>query len=156
MRPAVTHLERLAARDDELVLAGDAEVFRLPLAASGAARLAVLVRALPVLRTRVPVTLAPPRWVGVLPDGETPFTAERRLPGRPPTGPLGSLAASQLAGVVTALADVPAREARQWGVPGDGDLLQAPGLTLLADGPRLTGLTGWRLVLGSAQPALPG
>jgi hypothetical protein len=107
----------------------------------------VLVRALPVLRARVPVAVAPPRWVGVLPDGETPFTAEPRLPGRPPTAALGSIAAGQLAGVVAALADVPAREARQWGVPGDGEVLQAPGLTLLADGPRLTGTTGWRLVL---------
>lgn len=73
----------------------------------------MLVRALPVLRTRVPVAVAAPRWVGVLPDGETPFTAEPRLPGRPPSGLLGSIAASQLAGVVAALADVPAREARQ-------------------------------------------
>ena len=129
------------------MLAGGAEVFRLPLAPSGLERLTVLVRALPVLRTRVPVTVAPPRWTGVLPDGETPFTAEPRLPGRPPATPLGSIAAAQLAGVVAALADVPAREARQWGVPGDGDVLQAPGLTLLAEGPRLTGVTGWRLVL---------
>ena len=148
-RPALDELAVLAEHDDELVLAGGAEVFRLPLAPSGAERLAVLVRALPVLRTRVPVTVAPPRWVGVLPDGETPFTAEPRLAGRPPAGPLGSIAVSQLAGVVAALADVPAREARQWGVVGDGDLLQAPGLTLLADGPRLTGTTGWRLLLGA-------
>jgi hypothetical protein len=91
--------------------------------------------------------------VGVLPGGETPFTAEPRLPGQPPAGRLGSIAASQLAGVSTALADVPAREARAWGVAGDGDALLAPGLTLLADGPRLTGTTGWRLVLGSADPA---
>ena len=92
----------------------------------------------------------------MLPDGETPFTAERRLPGRPTAGPLGSIAAAQLDGVLAALADVPAREAQQWGVPGDGDVLQAPGLTLLADGPRLTGVTGWRLVLGRADPAPPG
>ena len=128
------------------MLAGGAEVFRLPLAPSGARRLAVLVRALPVLRVRVPVAVAAPRWVGVLPDGQTPFTAELRLPGRP-AGQLGSIATSQLAGVVVSLADVPAREARQWGVEGEGDVLQAPGLTQLADGPRLTGLTGWRLVL---------
>ena len=149
MRPALGALERLAEHDDELVLAGDGEVFRLPLAPSGLERLTVLVRALPVLRSRVPVAVAPPRPVGVLPDGQTPFTAEPRLPGRPPAGPLGSIAASQLAGVEAALADVPAREARQWGVPGDGDVLQAPGLMLLADGPRLTGVTGWRLVLSS-------
>ena len=156
MRPALTALELLAEHDDELVLAGGTEVFRLPLAASGAERLAVLVRALPVLCTRVPVAVAPPRWVGVLPDGETPFTAEPKLPGTRPAGRLGSIAASQLTGIVTALADVPAREARQWGVPGDGDVLQAPGLALLAAGPRLTGVTGWRLALGSADPALPG
>ncbi len=132
------------------MLAGGAEVFRLPLASSGVERIGVLVRALPVLRPRVPVAVAPPRWVGVLPDGETPFTAEPRLPGTPPTAPLGSIAAAQLAGVVAALADVPAREARQWGVAGDGDVLAAPGLGLLAVGPRLTGLVGWRLHL--AEP----
>ena len=125
-------------------------MFRLPLAPSGLERLTVLVRALPVLRTRVPVAVAPPRFVGVLPDGATPFTAEPRLAGRPPAGPLGSIATSQLAGVLAAVADVPAREARQWGVPGDGDVLLAPGLTLLADGPRLTGVTGWRLEVGTA------
>lgn len=87
--------------------------------------------------------------MGVLADGETPFTAEPHLPGRRPAGALSSIAAGQLAGVELALADVPAREARQWGVPGDGDVLQSPGLTLLADGPRLTGVTGWRLRLAA-------
>ena len=120
----------LAEHDDELVLTGGSEVFRLPLAPSGSDRLALLVRALPVLRSRVPVAVAPPRWVGVLPDGETPFTAESRLPGRPPGGPLESIA-----------------EAQQWGVPGVGPTLVSPGLGLLADGPRLTGTTGWRLRL---------
>jgi hypothetical protein len=153
VRPALDRLAVLAEHDDELVLGGGGEVFRLPLAPSGLERLALLVRALPVLRARVPVAVAPPRWVGVLADGETPFTAESRLPGSPATGALGSIAASQLAGVVAALADVPAREARSWSVPGDGDVLLAPGLTLLADGPRLTGTTGWRLLLGSADPA---
>ena len=48
----------------------------------------MLVRALPVLRDpRARSRSRPPRWVGVLPDGETPFTAEPRLPGRPPAGP---------------------------------------------------------------------
>ena len=88
----------------------------------------------------------------VLPDGETPFTSERRLPGTRPPDRLGSIAAAQVDGVLAAIADVPPREARQWGVPGDGLVLQAPGLTLLAEGPRLTGLTGWRLVLGSGHP----
>ena len=119
------------------------------------ARLTVHVRALPELRARVPVALAPPRWVGVLPDGETPFTAEPRLPGTPPGDRLGSIAASQLSGVVLALAAVPAREARQWGVPGDGEVLVQGALApaaLLADGPRLTGVTGWRLRLEPAAP----
>ena len=134
---------------------GGAEVFRLPLAPSAVARLAVHVRALPELRARVPVALAPPRWVGVLPDGETPFTAEPQLPGSPPGDPLGSIAASQLAGVVLALAAAAAREARQWGVPGDGEVLMHGALgpaVLLADGPRLTGVTGWRLRLETAAP----
>ena len=151
MRPALTELEVLAEHDDELVLAGGGEVFRLPLAPSGSERLAVLVRALPELAKRVPVAVAPPRWIGVLPDGETPFTAERRLPGTRPPARLGSIAASQLDGVLAAVADVPPREARQWGVPGTGDLLVPGQLTLLADGPRLTGVTGWRLWLGSAE-----
>lgn len=137
-------------------------MFRLPLSPAAVARHAVHVRALPALVTRVPVALAAPRYVGVLPDGQTPFTAERRLPGTPVRGPLGSIATAQLAGVVAALADVPAREARQWGVPGDGDVLVHGALTadaLLADGPRLTGITGWRLRLGAAEqsgPALLG
>ena len=42
------------------------------------------------------------------------------------------------------------------GVPGDGDVLQAPGLTLLAEGPRLTGTTGWRLLLGRAAQTSAG
>ena len=150
VRPGI-ELAVLAEHDDELVLADGGEVFRLPLAPSGAERLAVLVRALPELAKRVPVAVAAPRWVGVLPDGETPFTAERRLPGTPAPARLGSIAAAQLDGVLAAVADVPPREARQWGVPGDGDVLQAPGLTLLADGPRLTGVTGWRLRLQSAE-----
>ncbi len=131
-------------------------MFRLPRTPSALERLGVHVRALPALRSRVPVPLAPPRWVGVLPDGETPFTAEPRLAGTPlPSRQLSSIAASQLRGVVLALADVPAREARQWGVPGDGDVLAHAALrdpalaasVLLADGPRLTGVTGWRLRL---------
>ena len=143
----------LAAHDDELVLTGGAEVFRLPLAPSAVERAAVHVRALPALRARVPVALAPPRFMGVMPDGETPFTAEPRLAGTPLSGRLGSIAASQLDGVVLALADVPVREARSWGVPGDGDVLVHGALTLsalLAEGLRLTGVTGWRLRLAPA------
>ena len=49
--------------------------------------------------------------------------------------------------MVAALADVPVREAQQWGVPGVGPTLVSPGLGLLADGPRLIGTTGWRLQL---------
>jgi aminoglycoside phosphotransferase (APT) family kinase protein len=163
VRPALDRLEVLAEHDDELVLAGTDEVFRLPLAPSAVARQAVLVRALPVLRLRLPVAVAPPRLVGVLPDGATPFTAERRLPGTARSAgspPLGSFAAGQLAGVLAALAAVPPREARAWGVPGDGEVLRHGGLApsaLLAQGVRLTGLTGWRLHLGaepeSADPA---
>ena len=145
------------------MLASASEVFRLPLTPAAAARSAVHVRALPALRPRVPVTLPAPRYVGVMPDGRTPFTAEPRLPGVPldPARPLGSIARAQLQGVLAALASVPAKEARQWGVPGDGDVLLhgdlRPGV-LLADGARLTAVTGWRLRLGTAgdvvDPAL--
>jgi len=105
VRPALDRLEVLAEHDDELVLAGTDEVFRLPLAPSALARQAVLVRALPVLRLRLPVAVAPPRLVGLLPDGATPFTAERRLPGTARSAgspPLGPFAAGQLAGVLAA------------------------------------------------------
>lgn len=157
-RPGVALRPRPTPHDDELVLAGGGEVFRLPLAASATARHAVLVRALPRLVPLVPVALAPPRYVGVLADGATPFTAERRLPGVPPQAVEG-IARGQLEGVLAALEAVPAREAEQWGVPpgtGPDDVLQHPGLAgeprrvLLAD-PRtglLTGVVGWDLVLG--------
>ena len=117
------------------------------------------VRALPALRTRVPVALPAPRYVGVMPDGATPFTAEPRLPGAPPHPArlLGSIARAQLQGVLAALAAVSPKEARQWGVPGDGDVLLHGDLrlaVLLANGPRLTGVTGWRLRLGTADQAL--
>lgn len=149
VRPGVV-LRALAVHDDEAVLAGGDEVFRLPLAPSGAARLRVLVAALPVLTTRLPVTVAVPRWVGVMPDGETPFTAERLLPGVPATD-LGTIAAGQRTGVVAALADVPPREAATWGVEGEGVRLLATA-TLLHDPARevLTGAVGWRFRLGDA------
>ncbi|MCW2616489.1 MAG: hypothetical protein JWN08_3483 [Frankiales bacterium] len=147
VRPGLV-LHSLAVHDDEVVLAGGGEVFRLPLAPSGAERLSVLVRALPVLRTRLPVAVAVPRWVGVMPDGSTPFTAEPLLPGVP-ARELGSIAVGQRAGVAAALADVPAREAAQWGLTGSGGRLLATA-TLLTDPGRgvLTGAVGWQLRLG--------
>lgn len=160
IRPGVV-LSALAVHDDEAVLAGGGEVFRLPLAPSGVARQAMLLAALPVLRTRVPVAVAVPRRVGVMPDGETTFTAEPLLPGSPvPPAGLGALAAAQLAGVVAALAGVAPREARAWRVPGDGAVLFA-GATLLVDPDRglLTGVVAWDLRLadgpaaGDLQPA---
>ncbi len=158
VRPGVA-LRALAVHDDEAVLAGGDEVFRLPLAPSGSQRLALLVTALPVLRTRVPLSVAIPRWIGVMPDGRTPFSAEPLLPGAP-AGDLtagtplsGAIAVGQRDGVLAALADVPVREARSWGVPGDGAGLLA-GATLLADPARgvLTGLVGWRLELSDDAP----
>ncbi len=146
VRPGL-ELTALAVHDDEVVLAGGDEVFRLPLTPESAARHAVLVRALPELRTRVPVAVAAPRYVGVMADGTTPFTSERRLPGEPVTS-LSSIAQGQLAGVAAAVAAVPVREARQWGVPGDGEVL-SHSFSVLGDPDRgvLTGLTGWRLEL---------
>lgn len=150
MRPGIV-LRSLAVSDDEVVLAGGEEVFRLPLAPAAAQRHAVLVRALPELRTRLPVPVAVPRYVGVLPDGSTPFTAERLLPGRP-ASELGTIALGQLRGVLAALADVPAREGRQWGATGEGSLLHGAldATALLVDPERgvLTGLVGWHPRLG--------
>lgn len=151
VRPGVD-LRSRAVHDDEVVLAGGGEVFRLPLTPGAAARAAVLVRALPELRTRLPVAVAVPRYIGVLPDGTTPFTAEPELPGTPATA-LTRIAAGQLAGVLAGLAAVPAREARHWGVRGDtGTLLHGAldGTALLLDPGRglLTGVVGWRLRIG--------
>lgn len=156
VRPGVA-LRALAVHDDEVVLAGGDEVFRLPLTPDAAARHAVLVRALPELRTRVPVTMAVPRYAGVLPDGETPFLAEPLLPGEPADA-LGPLAVGQLAGVLAALAAAPEREAQQWGVTGEGVLLHGAldRTALLLDPARgvLTGLVGWRPRLGEADDDL--
>ena len=150
VRPGL-ELRSLAVHDDEVVLAGAGEVFRLPLAAPAVARQAVLVRALPELRARLPVPVPVPRYVGVLPDGATPFTAEPLLPGEP-AGALGTIALGQLAGALAALAAVPEREAQQWGVPGQGSLLHGAldAGALLVDPTRgvLTGLVGWRPRLG--------
>lgn len=144
-------LRALRVSDDEVVLAGGGEVFRLPLQPSAADRHATLVRALPELRTRLPVAVAVPRYVGVLPDGQTPFTAERELPGVATTQ-VEPIAAGQLAGVLAALAAVPEREAQQWGVPGSGSLLHGAldAHAVLSDPGRglLTGIVGWRLRLG--------
>ena len=140
-----------------MVLSGGGEVFRLPLQPSATDRHAVLVRALPELRTRLPVAVAVPRYVGVLPDGSTPFTAEPELPGAPPAS-LGSIAVGQLAGVLAALAAVPEREAQQWGVPGTGSLLHGAldGSALLYDPSRglLSGIVGWRPRLGDPDEDL--
>ena len=150
MRPGVA-LRSLAVHDDEVVLAGGDEVFRLPLDPSGAQRHAVLVRALPALRTRLPVPVAVPRYVGLMPDGATPFTAEPLLAAQPVTT-LGSIATGQLAGVLAALSGVPEREARQWGVSGEGSLLHGAldRTALLVDPVRglLAGVVGWRPRLG--------
>ena len=150
VRPGVP-LRALAVHDDEVVLTGGGEVFRLPLAPEAAARHAVLVRALPVLRTRLPVTVPVPRYVGLMPDGATPFLAEREIAGEP-VRELGPIAAGQLAGVLAALADVPPREAQAWGVHGEGSLLHGAldRTALLHDPARglLTGVVGWRPRLG--------
>lgn len=141
-RPGV-RLRRLTcvpAYDGEVVLVGGGEVFRLPLTVTAAASAAVLVRALPALRLRLPVAVPLPRFVGVLADGSTPFTAEPRLPGIPVEQPTG-IAAGQLEGVLAALEDITAHEAAQWGavaVPRPQVLLHDPGRGVL------TGLVAWR------------
>jgi hypothetical protein len=143
--------------DDEAVLAGGGEVFRLPLAPEAAERHAVLLRALPELRNRLPVPVAVPRYVGLMPDGATPFLAERELPGEP-VDSLSPIAAGQLSGVLAALTDVPPREAQQWGVRGEGTLLHGAldRSALLHDPVRglLTGVVGWRPRLGDPDDDL--
>ena len=150
MRPGLA-LRTLAVHDDEVVLAGGGEVFRLPLDDAAATRQSALVAAMPQLRSRLPVTVPVPRYVGLMPDGATPFTAEPALLGERPAT-LDPIAAGQLAGVLAALAAVPEREARQWGVPGSGSLLHGAldDTALLLDPGRglLSGVVGWRLRLG--------
>lgn len=66
---------------------------------------------------------------------------------------LGSIAPSQLQGVLATFAAVPPKHARQW-APGDGEVLLHGALAptaLLLDAPRLTGITNWRLPLGTAS-----
>ena len=144
-------LTALAVHDDEVVLAGGREVFRLPLDTGAAERQAVLVRTLPALRPRVPVPVALPRYAGLMPDGMTPFIAEPLLPGAPASA-LDTIALGQLAGSLAALAAVPVKEAQQWGVPGEGSLLHGAldATALLVDPARglLTGIVGWRPRLG--------
>ena len=163
VRPGV-RLREVDGPPDEAVVHGGGEVFRLPRTPEAAARHAVLVKALPVLRSRVPVPVAAPRYTGVLPDGETPFLAEPRLPGVRladlPGHVLSGIAVGQLSGVLLALAGVVEREAGQWGLPGSGALLHGD-LTpaaLLVDPARglLTGVVGWRLRLGDPAEDLAG
>ena len=147
----------LAVHDDEVVLTGGGEVFRLPLNERAVARQSTLVVALPQLRNRLPVTVPVPRYVGLMPDGATPFIAEPLLPGQP-ASMLDAIAAGQLAGVLAALAAVPEREARQWGVPGEGSLLHGAldASALLVDPSRglLSGVVGWRPRLGDPSDDL--
>jgi hypothetical protein len=123
---------------DEVVLHGGGEVFRLPLTDAAVARQRVLVTSLPALFALLPVAVPRPRYVGVLADGATPFTAERRLPGEPVEHPTG-IAAGQWEGVQAALDAVSPGQVREWGG------LFRPTL-LLADPGRgvLTGVVEWR------------
>lgn len=151
-RPGV-ELRPLAIHDDEVVLTGGGEVFRLPLVGPAAARHAVLVPMLTALRPLLPVAVAVPRFVGVMADGQTPFTAEPLLAGEPTTT-LDPIAAGQLAGVLAALAAVPTKLAQQWGLSGDGTLRHGGlGPTAVLHDPArgvLTGLVGWQPALGPA------
>ncbi len=137
VRPLVT-LTEIAGPDDEVVFRGGGEVFRLPLTGEAVARQRALVKGLPVLFAKVPVAVPKPRWVGVLRDGQTPFTAETRLPGVALTE-LRGIAATQWEGVLAALDAVSPGEVREWGG------LHRP-TVLLADPARgvLTGLVEWR------------
>jgi hypothetical protein len=123
---------------DEVVFHGGGEVFRLPLSDAAVARQRSLVKALPALFAMLPVAVPSPRFVGVLADGVTPFTAEKRLPGAPCEQPRG-IALGQWEGVVAALEAVSPGQVREWGG------LFRPTL-LLADPVRgvLTGLVEWR------------
>ena len=156
-RPGVAFRLRPDEHADELVLLGGGEVLRLPLTPEAATRQAVLVRALPALRPLVPVAVPAPRYVGVLDDGLTPFTAEARLPGIHPLltsrqPALDGIALGQLAGLLAALAEIAPREAEQWGVTGAGRLRHGAldERALLVDPQRgvLVGVVGWRPLLG--------
>lgn len=135
VRPGV--VPRHVAETDEVVFHGGGEVFRLPLTSGAVARQRALVKGLPKLRSLLPVAVPAPRWIGVLADRQTPFTAEPRLPGSVLAEPVG-IAAQQWEGVLAALDAVSPGEAREWGG------LYRPTL-LLADEARgvLTGLVEW-------------
>ncbi len=102
---------------------------------------------LPRLGPLVPVTVPSPRLVGVTDDGD-PFSAEARLAGIPARGRLDAIAGGQRDGLLAGLAAVGPRQAREWGVPGDGEVLSSP-MTLLLDPRRgvLSGAVGWDLRL---------
>ena len=136
MRPGVVLHE--VPGTDEVVLRGGGEVFRLPLTAEAVDRQRALVKGLPALFVKLPVAVPRPRYVGVLANGETPFTAERRLPGEPVEA-VDGIAAAQWDGVLAALEAVTPGEVREWGG------LYRP-TVLLADPARgvLTGLVEWR------------
>lgn len=136
MRPGVVLREVEGV--DEVVFHGGGEVFRLPLSEAAVARQRSLVKALPALFALLPVTVPSPRFIGVLADGATPFTAEKRLLGAPCEHPRG-IALGQWEGVVAALEAVSPGQVREWGG------LFRPTL-LLADPVRgvLTGLVEWR------------
>ena len=123
---------------DEVVFHGGGEVFRLPLNDAAVARQRVLVTSLPALFALLPVAVPRPRYVGVLADGTTPFTAEKRLPGEP-VEELRGIAAGQWEGVQAALDAVSAGQVREWGG------LFRPTLLLADPGRRvLTGVVEWR------------
>ena len=140
VRPGLA-LRLVSDGPQEAVVHGGGEVFRLPLGPEAAARQAVLVRALPALFPLLPVAVPRPRWVGVMADGTTPFTAERRLPGIP-TSTVEGMATRQWDGVAAALDSVPPGLLREWGVsvaPRPAVVLHDPGRGVL------TGLVDWRL-----------
>lgn len=131
------------------MLHGGGEVLRLPRTPAAAGRILVCAHALGRLGPLVPVAVPRPRLVGVTDDGE-PFSAEARLPGVPVDGVLDAIASGQRAGLLAGLAGVGARQAREWGVLGDGDRLVGT-MTLLEDVRRgvLTGAVCWELRLAS-------
>lgn len=159
VRPGA-RLREVPGPPDEIVVHGGNEVFRLPRTPAARDRLLLAVRVLPRLQPLLPVAVPAPRLVGVLADGETPFTGEPRLPGVPATGNLSPIATGQLAGLVAALDALSPREAVSWGVPGEGVLLHGA-LTraaLLVDPSRgvLTGVVGWAPHLGDRAGELAG